>query len=70
MQLLGIWTVNCGISSFKCYKNCSKTISILKDEFDNNNIDLSLYTGFNNSLKSDNFKEKKLKCLQNSKKEF
>ena len=59
-----------GSFPFDFIKMASKTVNVLNPEFDNNDIDLTLYIDFNNQLKSANYQEKKLKCLENSKKEF
>ena len=70
LVLLGMYNGIYGTIFFNCDENSIRTADVLNPEFDNNDIDLTLFTDFNNKLKSPNFQEKKLKCLENSKKEF
>ena len=60
------------VSKFSIDKSCklSSQDSVLDFDYYNNDIDLTLYTDFNNSINSPNYKEKKKKILEKEKKEY
>ena len=67
---LGLMSGVYGAYSFNCFTKAYTTNRKLNPEFDNNNIDLTLYTDSNNNLKNPNFKERKTQSLERAKKEF
>ena len=55
---------------FSCSNQNFTTAKNLTPDFINNDIDLTLYTDFDNNIKSEKYEEKKEKILKNEKKEF
>ena len=55
---------------FNCFDSNSITVRNLTPDFINNEIDLTLYTDFNNNIKSEKYEEKKANILKKEKKEF
>ena len=56
--------------NFNCYTEDITTAKNLTADFLDNDIDLALYTDFNNNIKSEKYEENKLKILKKEKKEF
>ena len=62
----GVYSSYC----FNCFSQAYTTNRRLTAEFDNNDIDLTLYTDINNDIKNENVKERKTQSLENAQKEF
>ena len=67
---LGLMNGVYGSYSFNCFTRAYTTNRKLAVEFDNNDIDLTLYTDINNDIKNENVKERKTQSLDLAKKEF
>ena len=67
---LGLMSGIYGAYSFNCFNKAYSTNRKLALEYDNNDIDLTLYTDFNNDIKNPNFKERKTQSFERAKKEF
>ena len=67
---LGLMSGVYGAYSFNCFNKAYSTNRKLKLEYDNNDIDLTLYTDFNNDIKNPNFQERKTQSLERAKREF
>ena len=68
--ILGMWDGVYGSVSFSCRNSDKTDTGDFIPEFDNNEIDLTLYTDFNYNMKSPKFKEKKIETLEKRQKEF
>ena len=66
--LLGLMKEEC--CSYNIKTNPIIIFQKVKVEFDDNDIDLSLYTNINNDIKNENFKKRKNKNIKKAKKEF
>jgi hypothetical protein len=69
LVLLGLLTKTSEVYAFNCYTRSFITNSEEEEIYDNNDIDLKLYTDINNDIKNPNVKEIKTQSLENSKKE-
>ena len=69
LVLLGLLTKTSEAYAFKCFSKAYTTNRTIKESYENNDIDLKLYTDINNDIKNQNVKEKKIQSLENSKKE-
>ena len=69
LVLLGLLTKTSEEYAFKCFSKAYITYKKLEEIYENNDIDLKLYTDINNDIKNQNVKEKKIQSLENSKKE-
>ena len=67
---LGLMSGVYGSYSFNCFTKAYTTNKKLTPEYDNNDIDLTLYTNINNDIKNTNFKERKTQSLERAQKEF
>ena len=67
---LGLMSGAYGAYSFNCFTKAYTTTKRLKSEYDNNDIDLTLYTDFNNDIKNTNYKERRTQSLERAQKEF
>ena len=67
---LGLMSGVYGAYSFNCFNKAYSTNRKLNLEYDNNDIDLTLYTDFNNDIKNPNFQERKTQSLERAKREF
>ena len=70
LVFLGLMSGVYGSYSFNCFTKAYTTNRKLTPEFDNNEIDLTLYTDFNNNIQNPNFKERKTQSLERAKQEF
>ena len=70
LVFLGLMSGVYGSYSFNCFSKAYTTNKKLTPEYDNNDIDLTLYTDISNDIKSANFKERKTQSLERAKKEF
>ena len=70
LVFLGLMSGVYGAYSFNCFTKAYTTNRKLTPEFDNNEIDLTLYTDFNNDIKNPNFKERKTQSLERAKQEY
>ena len=57
-----------GAYSFNCFTKAYSTNKRLTPEYDHNDIDLTLYTDFNNDIKNSNYKERKTQSLERAQK--
>ena len=69
LVLLGLLTKTSEAYAFKCFSKAYTTNRTIKEIYENNDIDLKLYTDINNDIKNQNVKEKKIQSLENCKKE-
>ena len=67
---LGLMNGIYGAYSFNCFTKAYTTNKKLTLEFDNNEIDLKLYTDMNNNIQNQNFKERKTQSLERAKQEY
>ena len=67
---LGLMSGVYGAYSFNCFTKAYSTNKKLTPEYDNNDIDLTLYTDFNNDIKNTNYKQRKTQSLERAQKEF
>ena len=67
---LGLMSGVFGSYSFNCFTKAYTTNRKLTVEFDNNDIDLTLYTDINNDIKNEKVKERRTQSLENAQKEF
>ena len=70
LVLLGLMNGVFGSYCFNCFSSAYMTNRKLKAEFDNNDIDLTLYTDINNDIKNANVKERKTYSLEHAQKTF
>ena len=70
LVFLGLMNGVYGSYSFNCFTKAYTTNRKLTAEYDNNDIDLTLYTDINNDIKNEKVKERKTQSLENAKKEF
>ena len=70
LVFLGLMNGVYGAYSFNCFTKAYTTNRKLAAEYDNNNIDLTLYTDINNDIKNENVRERKTQSLEMAKKEF
>ena len=70
LVFLGLMNGVYGAYSFNCFTKAYTTNRKLTAEYDNNDIDLTLYTDINNDIKNEKVKERKTQSLENAKKEF
>ena len=70
LVLLGLMNGVYGSYSFNCFTRAYTTNRKTTVEFDNNDIDLTLYTNINNDIKNENVKERKTQSLANAQKSF
>ena len=70
LVFLGLMSGVYGAYSFNCFTKAYSTNKKLTPEYDNNDIDLTLFTDFNNDIKNANFKERKTQSLERAQKEF
>ena len=70
LVLLGLMNGVYGSYSFNCFTRAYTTNRKLTVEYDNNDIDLTLYTDINNDIKNENVKERKTQSLEKAQKEF
>ena len=70
LVLLGLMNGVYGSYSFNCFTRAYTTNRKITVEFDNNDINLSLYTDINNDIKNENVRERKTQSLDLVKKEF
>ena len=70
LVLLGLMNGVYGAYSFNCFTKAYTTNRKITLEYDNNDIDLTLYTDINNDIKNENVKERKTQSLERAKKEF
>ena len=70
LVLLGLMNGVYGSYSFNCFTRAYTTNRKLAVEYDNNDIDLKLWTDINNDIKTDNFKVRKTQSLELAQKEF
>ena len=66
---LGLLTKTSEAYAFSCFSKAYTTNRTIKENYENNDIDLKLYTDINNDIKNQNVKEKKIRSLENSQKE-
>jgi hypothetical protein len=69
LVLLGLLTSTSTDYSFACFSKAYITPKAMNEVYFNNDIDLKLYTDFNNDIKNPNVKEKKIQTLENLQKE-
>ena len=67
---LGLMSGVFGAYSFNCFTKAYSTNKRLTPKYENNDIDLTLYTDFNNDIKNSNYKERKTQSLERAQKEF
>ena len=67
---LGLMSGVYGAYSFNCFTKAYTTNKKLTPEFDNNDIDLTLYTDSTNNIQNPNYEEKKTQSLERAKREF
>ena len=65
---LGLMSGVFGAYSFNCFTKAYSTNKRLTPEYDHNDIDLTLYTDFNNDIKNSNYKERKTQSLERAQK--
>ena len=70
LVFLGLMNGVYGSYSFNCFTKAYTTNRKLQAEYDNNDIDLTLYTDINNDIKNEKVKEKKTQSLERAQKEF
>ena len=70
LVFLGIMNGYFGTYNFNCFKKAFLTKKILKEEYENNDIDLNLYIDIKNNIKNENVKESRRQSLARSKTEF
>ena len=70
LVLLGLMSGVYGAYSFNCFTKAYATNKKLTPEYDNNDIDLNLYTDISNDIKDANFKERKTQSLARAQREF
>ena len=70
LVLLGLMNGVYGAYSFNCFTRAYTTNRKTAVEFDNNDIDLTLYTDINNDIKNEKVKERKTQSLENAQKTF
>ena len=70
LVFLGLMNGVYGAYSFNCFTKAYTTNRKLTAEYDNNDIDLTLYPDINNDIKNEKVKERKTQSLENAKKEF
>ena len=70
LVLLGLMNGVYGTYSFNCFNKAYTTNRKLTLEYDNNDIDLTLYTDINNDIKNEKVKERKTQSLEKAQKEF
>ena len=70
LVLLGLMNGVYGSYSFNCFTRAYTTNRKLQVEYDNNDIDLKLYTDINNDIKNEKVKERKTQSLERAQKEF
>jgi hypothetical protein len=69
-MLLGLMSGVYGAYSFNCFTKAYSTNKKLTPEYDNNDIDLSLFTDINNDIKDANFQARKTQSLEKARLEF
>ena len=70
LVLLGLMNGVYGSYSFNCFTRAYTTNRKIAVEFDNNDIDLTLYTDINNDIKNEKVKERKTQSLEMAQKTF
>ena len=70
LVLLGLMNGVYGAYSFNCFTKAYTTNRKLNVEFDNNEIDLTLYTDINNDIKNEKVRERITQSLENAQKTF
>ena len=70
LVLLGLMNGVYGSYSFNCFTKAYTTNRKLQVEYDNNDIDLTLYTDINNDIKNEKVRERKTQSLESAQKEF
>ena len=70
LVLLGLMNGVYGSYSFNCFTRAYTTNRKLAVEYNNNDIDLKLWTDISNDIKNENYKERKTQSLDLAKKEF
>lgn len=63
LVFLGLLTKTSEAYAFSCFSKAYTTNREIKENYENNDIDLKLYTNFNNNIKNDKVKEIKTKAL-------
>ena len=66
---LGLLTKTSEEYAFSCFSKAYTTNRAIKETYENNDIDLKLYTDINNDIKNEKIKEIQLQSLDNAKKE-
>ena len=59
-----------GKYAFNCFKRAFLTKKKLRENYENNDIDLTLYTNIKNNIKNNKLKESKIQTLVRTKTEF
>ena len=67
---LGLMNGIYGAYSFNCFTKAYTTNKKLTLKFDNNEIDLTLYTDMNNNIQNPNFRQRKTQSLERAKQEY
>jgi len=70
LVLMGLMNGVYGAYSFNCFTKAYTTNRKITLEYDNNDIDLTLYTDINNDIKNEKVKERKTQSLERAQKEF
>ena len=70
LVLLGLMNGVYGSYSFNCFTKAYTTNRKLTAEYDNNDIDLTVYTDINNNIQNDKVRERMTQSLENAQKEF
>ena len=71
LVVLGLKHRDSGSYRFSCYRTCSKSNYRMSNlEYDDIEIDLTLYTDITNNIKNEKVKERKTQSLQKAKQEF
>ena len=70
LMFLGLMSGVYGAYSFNCFTKAYSTNKKLTPEYDNNDIDLSLFTDINNDIKDANFQARKTQSLEKARLEF
>ena len=69
LVFLGLLTKTSEGYAFSCFSKAYTTNRSINETYENNDIDLKIYTDINNDIKNSNVKERKTQSLENSKKE-
>ena len=70
LVLLGLMNGVYGSYSFNCFSKAYTTNRKITAEYDNNDIDLTIYTDINNNIKNEKVRERITQSLENAQKEF